>query len=57
MIALRRKSGGLTDPQFALSIVIGVLLFHVVIIIVPLAFDGVIEVLNFMDMREIISQL
>jgi len=39
MIALRRKSGGLTDPQFALSIVIGVLLFHVVIIIVPLAYS------------------
>ena len=39
MIALRRRSAGLTDPQFALAIVIGVLLFHVVIIIVPLAYS------------------
>jgi ABC-type sugar transport system permease subunit len=39
MIAFRRKSGGLTDPQFALVIVIGVLLFHVVIIIVPLFYS------------------
>ena len=39
MIAFRRKSGELTDPQFALVIVIGVLLFHVVIIIVPLFYS------------------
>ena len=37
--ALRRGSAGLTDPQFALVIVVGVLLFHVVIIIVPLAYS------------------
>ena len=39
MMVLKRRSGGLTDPQFALTIVIGVLLFHVVIIIVPLAYS------------------
>ncbi len=38
-MVLKRRSGGLTDPQFALAIVIGVLLFHVVIIIVPLAYS------------------
>lgn len=37
--AFRRGSAGLTDPQFALVIVVGVLLFHVVIIIVPLAYS------------------
>lgn len=37
--AARRRAEGLTDPQFALAIVIGVLLFHVVIIIVPLAYS------------------
>ncbi len=39
MKAVGRRSAGLTDPQFALAIVVGVLLFHVVIIIVPLAYS------------------
>ena len=37
--AFRRGAGTLTDAQFALAIVIGVLLFHVIIIIVPLAYS------------------
>ena len=37
--SLKSRSAGLTDPQFALAIVIGVLLFHVIIIIVPLAYS------------------
>ncbi len=37
--AFRRGVAPLTDAQFALTIVIGVLLFHIIIIIVPLAYS------------------
>jgi len=34
-----QKRGGLTDPQFALTIVIAVLLFNLIIIIIPLGYS------------------